>query len=88
MAAIAAIFGEPNFDAITIHAGDGRIQVGRFLTAAVNFLLIAAVLFLVLKAVSRMFPPKAEPASEAAAPSDEAILLTEIRDLLRGAVSR
>jgi large conductance mechanosensitive channel len=83
MATIAAIFGEPDFDSITIHAGEGRILVGSFLTALVNFLLIAAVLFLVLKGVARIFPPKTEPASDAPAPSDEAILLTEIRDLLR-----
>jgi large conductance mechanosensitive channel len=86
MATIAAIFGEPNFDAIRIHAGDGEILVGSFFTAVVNFLLIAAVLFLVLKAVARAFPPKGEPAEEAPAPSDEALLLTEIRDLLRRAV--
>ena len=86
MATIAAIFGEPNFDAIKIHAGDGQILVGRFLTATVNFLLVAAVLFLVLKIVARAFPPKAEPAAEAPAPSDETLLLTEIRDLLRRAV--
>ncbi len=83
MATIAAIFGQPDFDSITIHAGDGRIRVGSFFTALVNFLLIAAVLFLVLKGVARIFPPKTEPASDAPAPSDEAILLTEIRDLLR-----
>ena len=83
MATIAAFVGEPNFDSIKIHAGDGRIEVGDFLTALVNFLLIAAVLFAVLKAVARLFPPKTEPAAAAPAPSDETILLTEIRDLLR-----
>ena len=83
MATIAAIFSQPDFSSIEIHAGDGRIAVGAFLASLVNFLLVAAVLFSVLKLVARMFPPKPEPAADAPAPSDEAILLTEIRDLLR-----
>ncbi len=82
-AIIAAIFGEANFDDVTIHLGEGRILIGAFFTALVNFLIIAAALFLILKAVARAFPPKSEPAAEAPAPSDETILLTEIRDLLR-----
>ena len=87
MAFVAAIFGEPNFDGITVHIGDGRILIGAFLTALVNFLLIALALFLVIKAAARLIPRKPEPADEAPLPSDEALLLTEIRDLLRVANS-
>jgi large conductance mechanosensitive channel len=87
MAFVAAIFGEPNFDNITIHMGDGRILIGAFLTALVNFLLIALALFLVIKAAARLIPRKPEPAEDAPVPSDEALLLTEIRDLLRVATS-
>ncbi|MDQ4096868.1 MAG: large conductance mechanosensitive channel protein MscL [Actinomycetota bacterium] len=87
MAFVAAIFGEPNFDNITIHLGDGRILIGAFLTAVVNFLIIALALFLVIKAAARLMPRKPEPAEEAPVPSDEALLLTEIRDLLRVATT-
>ncbi len=83
MALIAAIFGEPNFDDITVHLGDGRILIGAFLTALVNFVLIALALFLVIKAAARLMPRKPEPTEETPVPSDEALLLTEIRDLLR-----
>ena len=83
MATIAAIFGQPSFEGIKIKAGDGEILVGAFFNALVNFLIVAAVLFFVLRMVARLFPPKAEPAEEAPAPSDETLLLTEIRDLLR-----
>ena len=83
MALIAAIVGEPNFDDITLHLGDGRILIGAFLTALVNFLLIALALFIAIKAAARLVPRKPEPADEAPVPSDEALLLTEIRDLLR-----
>lgn len=55
---IAAIVGEPNFDALTFNVGDGVIQYGTFLTALVNFLLIALVLFFVIRAFNRMRRPK------------------------------
>lgn len=84
MAFVAAIFGQPSFDAIEIHLGDGIIEVGALLTAVVNFLIVAAALFFVLKVATRLMARKrAEPAAEATSPTDEVLLLTEIRDLLR-----
>lgn len=80
---IAAVFGQPSFDSIRIGLGDGFIEIGMLLTAVVNFLVVAAVLFLILKAASKAQRHKEEPAEEAPAPSDEAVLLTDIRDLLR-----
>jgi len=53
---------------------------GNFLTLLINFLIIAWVLFLCIKAINRLkVPEKAAPA----APSKEVELLTEIRDLLK-----
>jgi large conductance mechanosensitive channel len=57
---------------------------GNFLTIVINFLIIAFVLFLVIKAITRM--QKREANKEAAAPpppSKEVELLTEIRDALK-----
>ncbi len=87
MAFIAAIFGKPSFDDVIWHLSDGKILIGAFLTAVVNFLIIAVALFLVIKGAARLTPKKPEPADEAPVPSDEALLLTEIRDLLRAAGS-
>lgn len=53
---------------------------GNFLTIALNFAIIAFVLFLVVKAINRM--KKQEAAKAAPAPA-EVQLLTEIRDLLK-----
>jgi large conductance mechanosensitive channel len=53
---------------------------GNFLTLVINFLIIAWVLFLAVKAMSRML--KAE-APKPAEPSKQELLLTEIRDLLK-----
>lgn len=56
---------------------------GNFLTLTLNFLIIAWVLFIVVRLMNSM--KKKEPAAPAAPaePSDEVKLLTEIRDLLK-----
>ena len=51
---------------------------GQFLTAAINFLIIAFVLFVVVRAINKLQPP-APKAPEVPA---DVKLLTEIRDLL------
>jgi len=80
MPIVAALFGEPNFDMITIGVGDrGEILIGSLITALVNFLLIAWVLFLVVKAANRLRTP---PAEQEAGPT-EVELLTQIRDSLQ-----
>ena len=53
---------------------------GEFVTQAVNFLIVAFIIFLLVRAVNRIVPK-----AEAAAPGDPAdvVLLREIRDELR-----
>ena len=86
MPLIAAIVGKPNFDELTLGVGDGVILYGTFLTQLVNFVIVAAVIFMILKAASQAQKRRATtdvPDDEAPPPSDEAVLLAEIRDLLR-----
>ncbi len=54
---------------------------GNFLTIVLNFLIIAIVLFLVIRGINRLKAPE-KPATPAA-PSQEVQLLTEIRDVLK-----
>jgi large conductance mechanosensitive channel len=54
---------------------------GQFLTVALNFLIIAFVLFLAIRGINKL--KKQEPAPAPVGPSPEVKLLTEIRDLLR-----
>lgn len=60
MQLIAAIFGQPDFNDLTFSIGSGVILYGSFLTALATFLLIAAVLFVVVKAIQRVRPAKVE----------------------------
>lgn len=79
MPLIAVLVEQPNFDAIGTFGEDG--SVGAVVTALVNFLLIAFVLFLIVKAYNRMqrsVPDEAEPEAD----PEEVVLLREIRDAL------
>ncbi len=75
---IAAIFGKPSVGAIGFDIGKGRIKVGMFLDAVINFLVVAFVMFLVVKAYQKM-----RKASPPAGPTREEVLLAEIRDAIR-----
>ena len=56
------------------------VQYGNFLSAVLSFLVIAMVLFMVIKAVNKVNKPAVIPP---AGPTDDQVLLTEIRDLLK-----
>ena len=79
LGAISYVFGgDVSFDQLAVHRGaEAVIPYGAFLTAIVNFLIVAFALFLVVKAYNR-FRKETPPA-----PNAEITLLTEIRDELR-----
>ncbi|WP_133477314.1 large-conductance mechanosensitive channel protein MscL [Cognatilysobacter segetis] len=56
------------------------LHYGSVLQATIDFLLIALVIFLVLRAYNRLRAPSEAPA----APPEDVVLLREIRDLLKG----
>jgi large conductance mechanosensitive channel len=77
--------GDPNNYAALKEAGVPMIGYGQFVTALVNFLILAFVIYQLVKAAARM-NRKADEAAAAVppAPTDELIVLREIRDELRG----
>jgi large conductance mechanosensitive channel len=91
---IGAIFGGLDFSNIFINlsggdyttladaqaAGAATINIGLFLNAVLNFIIVAFVLFLIVKAYNRARAPK--PVAPPPGPSREEVLLGEIRDLL------
>ena len=95
MQIVAAIFGQPNFDALTIHWGDqigvdpdsglplyeGQIYYGSVITAIISFLFVALAVFMVVKAYNASKRAEEAAEEEPAGPS-EVDLLTEIRDSL------
>ena len=75
---IAAIFGESDFTSIGFNVGDARISIGLVIDAAISFVVVACILFLIVKAYNHW---KRE--EEAMAGPTEVELLAEIRDELR-----
>ena len=72
--------GDPNNYAALKAAGVPMLGYGQFLTAFVNFLILAFIVYQLIKAAQRLRAPEA-PAAEAA--NEELIVLREIRDSLR-----
>ncbi|KAI3605092.1 Large-conductance mechanosensitive channel [Cupriavidus necator H850] len=68
------------FDALK-KAGVPVFAYGNFLTIVVNFLILAFIIFLMVRAFNRM--RAAEPEAAPAAPPEEVVLLREIRDSLK-----
>jgi len=81
------LFGDPVFD----EAGNeilNTLNYGNFISAIINFLILAMVVFFLVKGLNKMadIGKKKEEAAAAVtppAPSAEEVLLTEIRDLLK-----
>ena len=65
----------------------GTVHYGIFLSAVINFIIIAFILFLIIKAVNsaqaRLKKEEAEVPAAPAPPPADVVLLTEIRDLLK-----
>ena len=60
------------------------IQYGAFINAVIQFVIVAWVVFLLVKLVNFLRRQEAEAPAAPAAPTPSETLLTEIRDLLRG----
>lgn len=77
---------ESSLSALAVQVGNATITYGNFLQAMLNFLIMAFVVFCMIKAINLFHrkkdsappPPPAPPE-----PSAEELLLTEIRDLLK-----
>jgi large conductance mechanosensitive channel len=59
------------------------IGYGAFINTLINFLIVALVIFLVVKGVNSLKRKEAEKPAEPAAPTTDQLLLMEIRDLLK-----
>jgi large conductance mechanosensitive channel len=76
----AALAGSSDYAALK-KAGVPLLGYGAFLTVAVNFVIVAFIIFMIIRSVNRMMP-KADTPAPAVEPADIA-LLREIRDELR-----
>ena len=80
MPLIGTLMGGLDFSSLAIKVGTATIKYGKFLQTCLDFLIIAWVVFLLVKAVNRL---RRQDPPAAAAPPRQEVLLEEIRDLLR-----
>ena len=80
---VGIFIGESTFAALSFQVGGATIAFGSFIQAVVNFLIMAFVIFCLVKAMNRLYRKKEEAPAAPPAPSKEEVLLTEIRDLLK-----
>ncbi|QCD52952.1 large-conductance mechanosensitive channel protein MscL [Campylobacter sp. RM16192] len=59
------------------------VNYGSFIQTMVDFMIIAFCIFCFIKAINTLKKPKVEAPKEPAKPSEDIVLLTEIRDLLK-----
>ena len=71
---IGMIIGGIDFSSWGFSIGDAKFAIGNFITAIIKFLIVAWVVFLIVKAVNRMMPKKEEAPAAPAGPSDNDLL--------------
>ena len=80
MPIIGIMIGGIDFGGLAVAVGNAKITYGKFIQTCFDFVIVAWVIFLVVKLINRL--KRAEPPAPALPPRQEQ-LLEEIRDLLK-----
>jgi large conductance mechanosensitive channel len=81
---IGAVFGQPDFSTLSFRIGEGVILYGNFINALISFLLVGLALFLfVVKPYNALKARQNSGEEPELEPSEEILLLREIRDALQ-----
>lgn len=86
MPIIGVISGGHSVEQMSWKVGEATIGYGAFIQAVINFLLVAWVLFMIVKAMNKMKRKEEEKPAEPEAPAEppeDIVLLREIRDSLK-----
>ncbi len=83
MPLIGLIIGGLDFTKLIVKVKDAEIAYGLFIQNVVDFLIIALCIFLFVKLFSKLKKKKEEEPEKPAEPSEEVLLLREIRDSLK-----
>ena len=91
MPPIGMLLGGVDFKslAITLKAAEGKaaavmLNYGKFIQTIVDFAIVAFVIFMAIKAMNALKKQEAAAPAAPPAPSAQEVLLTEIRDAIRG----
>jgi large conductance mechanosensitive channel len=79
---VGLLMGGVDLSKFGFTVGEAFFGIGNMLNAVINFVIVAFVVFMLVKAVNRLMPKKVEAPAAPAGPT-EIELLAEIRDSLR-----
>ena len=85
---IGAIFGTPDFSALSFTINGSKFELGLVINALISFIAIATVVFFAVVKPMNMLNARLKLFPTVPAPTAEVLLLTEIRDLLRQQTQR
>lgn len=84
MPIVSLLFGGAKFTELKATIGGAEVMYGNFIQNIFDFVIIALVIFIMIKNINKMKKKEAEAAPAAPpAPTKEELLLTEIRDILK-----
>ncbi len=83
MPLVGVLIGGIDFSNLSIKIEDATIKYGMFIQNVIDFLIVAFCIFIFIKMISKLNRKKEKEVESVATPSEEVILLTEIRDLLK-----
>ena len=78
---IGLIIGGIDFSGLSVGMGDAQFMYGNFINAIIKFLIVAWVIFLIVKGVNRMMLKKEEAPAAPAGPSDNDLLKDILSEL-------
>ncbi len=82
MPIIGVLLGGVDFTTLSVTVGDAVIAYGNFIQVTIDFIIIAFSVFLIVKAFNKMQKEEEEAPTAPPEPSEEVVLLTQIRDLM------
>jgi large conductance mechanosensitive channel len=83
-ASLKYVLSEAQMDASgKVIAAEASIKYGEFITIIINFILVAFVMFIIIKAMNKMKKKQEAAPMTPAPPTEDQTLLREIRDLLK-----
>ena len=83
---IGMILGGVDFSTLSVQVGEATLTYGNFIQAIINFLIVAWVIFMIVKSMNKMKRKEEEKPAEPEAPAEppeDIVLLREIRDSLK-----
>lgn len=83
MPLVGIILGGKSFENLSADVGNASVNYGLFIQSIVDFVIIGASLFVIIKSFEKLQKKKEEAPAPEPGPSNEEVLLAEIRDLLK-----